>query len=185
MVTSTVCRTSTRPWPRQCGHGSSTTRPSPRHCGQAAAVVTWPKIDCMVRRTCPAPWHVGHCFASVPARAPLPWHSSHWPARGTSMVRLPPNTTSSNVISMFMRRSAPRCGPLRPRRRPAPPPKNMSKRSKAESKENDPKSGGMPPAACPNASYRWRLSGSLSTEYASPISLNRSSAALSPSLRSG
>src|SRR6056297_1972603 len=77
IVTFTRWRFLTTPCPLQVEHGLSTTVPSPLHVGQTDATEKKP----LLRRTCPAPPHVGHVLRPEPEAAPVPLHASHGASR--------------------------------------------------------------------------------------------------------
>jgi hypothetical protein len=194
-----------RPLPWHTGHGSSTTRPRPRQVRQGSENANAP----WARLVVPVPPQVGHTWGDVPARAPVPWQAAHGACVVMRIGTVTPWTASVKRSVTSLSTSAPRRGacvrvrpapPNRPPNRsprppPAPPaPPNRSPRSKPTPPVPRPPRGPPPGVVnrnCPEpnssraSSYSLRLDGSDRTPYASPISLNRSSAAGSPLFWSG
>jgi hypothetical protein len=173
----------TWPVPAQLPHGSLTTWPVPPQRPHVRRIAKNP--CCIVIWPCPL--QAPHRSGRVPLRAPVPEQSGHTPVRGTTISFSAPKTASSKVTVRLYRRSAPR----RERPPPPPPPNIPPKKSLMMSSTPNPEKSPKPPNPCPvgpawpKRSYCCRFSGSERTEYASLISLNRSSADLSPGFRSG
>src|SRR6185437_9132493 len=142
--------------------------------------------------------HTGHTLGLVPALAPVPWQVGHALEVGTASGTCAPLTAWSKVSDTSVSRSRPRgaarpertspCRPPGPRWAPPPLPNRFDKMSE-KLPENAPGSKPPPPVPKLNGpvprSYALRLSESDSTSCACEISLKRSSAFLSPGLRSG
>src|SRR5580693_10601181 len=191
-----------RPLPEPSGHGSSTTRPRPWHSLHGSEIPNEPRL----RFDWPVPLQVGQTFGMVPALAPVPWQMGHGPSPVSRSATVVPSIASLKLSVVSVSTSAPRrglfCAVVRlpppntppnrsPRRPPASPaPLKMSPRSKPP---KPPFCPGRLPAGTrkppPNSerasSYSLRRFSSDSTEYASEISLNRSSAEVSPLFASG
>ena len=141
-------------------------------------------------RTVPVPWQYVQVWGLVPSFAPLPWQVLHVSMREKVISRSQPKAASSKLISISLTTFWPFAGPLLRPDDDAPPPKKSPKISLKSPKPlkppppNPPKPAfglkfGSTPAK-PYWSYRAFLSASDRTSYASLISLNFSSAVLSP-----
>src|SRR5579862_410340 len=189
-----------RPLPEQDGHGSSTTRPRPRHSLHGSEIPNDPRF----RLDWPVPWHVGQTLGTVPALAPVPRQVGQAPSPTSRSATVVPSIASAKLRVVSVSTSAPRrglfCAVVRPpppntppnrspRRPPASPaPLKMSFRSKPNPPVlvRFPVGTRKPPGNIERASsYSLRRFSSDSTEYASDISLKRSSAEESPLLASG
>ena len=161
--------------------------------------VPWFRLDC------PVPAHTGQTRGTVPALAPVPRQVGHGPSPVSRSATVVPSIASPKLSVVSVSTSAPRRGrfwavfrlpppntpPNRsPSRPPASPaPLRMSFRSKPP---KPPVLGRVPvgtrkppPNSERASSYSLRRFSSDSTEYASEISLKRSSALASPWLESG
>src|ERR1700727_1550813 len=174
------------PVPLQVGHGSSITVPEPPQLEHGCVIE---KIPWLCAST-PRPWQTGQIFGLVPERAPLPWQVGQGCEVGTDNRTWVPRTASSKLSWTSDSRSRPRASAARwgPDRvaPPGPPPNRLERMSpKLPPKLEASKLGTPKPANAPPRSYSLRLSGSERTSCACEISLKRSSAFLSPGLRSG
>src|SRR3954447_6960125 len=177
-----------RPEPPQVGQGSSMIWPEPPHCEQGWLIENrpWPWFST------PRPSQRGQVVGEVPGLAPLPWHVAHRAALGTVTLIWAPLIAWSKLSGTSVSRSRPRtCWAWPPRPRLNMPPR-MSPKSKPPKlpawPAPAPAPKGLPPpkpAKAPPSSYSLRFSGSPRTSWAAEISLNFSSASLSPGLRSG
>src|SRR6478609_7814689 len=176
------------PEPAQVGQGSWMIEPLPPHCEHGWEIENspWP-WDSM-----PRPWQRGQTVGDVPGFAPVPWQVLHIAEVGTLSGICAPSTDWAKVIETSASRSRPRsargerarppCWPpvVRP---PAAPPNRLERMSENEPASNPP--GPAPNAPSPPRSYFLRFSASPRMSCAAEICLKRSSAALSPGLRSG
>src|SRR3954466_3046314 len=179
-----------RPEPPQVGQGSSMIWPAPPHCGQGWLIE---KRPCPCDST-PRPSQRGQVVGEVPGLAPPPLQVAHRAAFGTVTLIWAPLIAWSKLSETSVSRSRPRtCWAWgRPLPRLNMPPR-MSPKSKLPNPPACPAPepappNGLPPPKPPKApasSYSLRFSGSPRTSWAAEISLNFSSASLSPGLRSG
>src|SRR5580693_3670760 len=185
-----------RPLPEHSGQGSSTTRPRPRHSLHGSEIPNVPRF----LLDCPLPWQDGHTFGTVPALAPVPWQVGHAPSPVSRSATVVPSIASLKLSVVSVSTSAPRrgrfCAVVRPpppntppNRSPSRPPASPAPlKMSPRSKPPNPPCPGRCPAGTrkppPNieraSSYSLRRFSSDSTEYASEISLKRSSAFASP-----
>ena len=161
--------------------------PRPWHSEHVRWLCIRPNGVSWITASCPLPLHLWQVFTDEESFAPLPWQWSHSTSLRILIVFFVPKTASSKLIRMRCNKSSPWRGALGLRRDP-PPPKKLEKISPRSSKppENPEKPPPKPPkppcpappsnAAWPNWSYWAFLVSSLSTSYASEISLNLSSA---------
>src|ERR1700758_733840 len=164
-----------RPLPEQDGHGSSPTRPRPRHSWHGSEIPNdpWFRLDW------PVPAHTGQTRGTVPALAPVPRQVGPGPSPVSRSPTVVPSIASPKLSVVSVSTSAPRRGRFWavvrlprlntvPNRSPRPPPA--------------PPCGGPVGTRKPlpnserASSYSLRRFSSESTEYASEISLKRSSA---------
>src|ERR1700733_7614530 len=190
-----------RPLPVQAGQGSSTTMPRPWHSLHGSEIPNEPRF----LLDWPVPAHDGQTLGMVPALAPVPRQVGQGPSPGSRSATVVPSIASPKLSVVSVSTSAPRRGrfwavfllpppntpPNRsPSRPPASPaPLRMSFRSKPP---KPPVLGRVPvgtrkppPNSERASSYSLRRFSADSTEYASEISLKRSSALASPWLESG
>ena len=177
------------PEPPQVGHGSSIMVPAPPQFEQGCDMEKIPWLSVST----PRPLHTGHTLGEVPGLAPVPRQVAHGWDVGTARGTCAPSTAWSKLSDTSVSRSRPRATRAPPRAlppRPAPPapPPNRFERMSPNPEPNE--LGSNPPGMLkPNGpaprSYCLRFSGSESTSWACETSLKRSSARLSPGLRSG
>ena len=167
--------------------------PAPPHCGQGWLIEKKPWLWASM----PRPSQRGQVTGLVPGLAPLPWQVAQRSAFGTVTPIWAPLTAWSKLSWTSVSRSRPRtCWAWAP---PPRPPRlkieeKMSPKSApakppwappAPGPKGPPRPKPPAPANIPPASYSLRFSGSLRTSWAAEISLNFSSASVSPGLRSG
>src|SRR5690554_1307964 len=109
---------STRPWPRQLGHGSVTTVPVPLQWGHALTCIILPSRVFCITLIWPLPWQLEHWLRDVPALAPVPLHSSQAVRTRTEISLSVPNTASSKDRERSTPTSAPFFGCWRLLERP-------------------------------------------------------------------
>src|SRR6266567_3566637 len=188
-----------RPLPVHAGQGSSTTRPRPWHSLHTSDIPKEPRF----LLDCPVPWQDGHILGTVPALAPVPWQVGQGPSPVSRSATVVPSIASLKVSDVSVSTSAPRRARLwvvvrprlntPPKMSPRPPPSPVPLKMSPRSKPPNPPWPGRCPVGTrkppPNSerasSYSLRRFSSDSTEYASEISLNRSSAEASPLFASG
>src|SRR5579875_280474 len=177
------------PEPLQVGQGSSITVPEPWQLEHGWEIE---KIPWLWDST-PRPWQTGHTRGEVPGFAPEPWQVGHGWEVGTESETCAPPTACAKLSETSVSRSRPRVGAARAVRPPRPEPRAPAPPNRFErmSPKLPPNWLGSKPPAPPRPprigprSYARRLSGSDSTSCACEICLKRSSACLSPGLRSG
>ena len=181
----------TRPAPRQVVHGFVMTRPVPRHCGQVRATVKKPCWN----RTCPWPRHCGHVLGVGARRRARS-------AAGLAAL-LPRNLDGGlGAARRFLERDLEVVAEIGAALRPAAPAAAAEQVAEAEHVAEDvgevaelgedrrvepgARAGGRARRRRGRSDRRGRASrGRPGSAYASAASLNFSSAALSPGLRSG
>ena len=185
----TVC---VAPDPRQVGQGSSMTVPLPPQCEQGWEIENRPWLSAST----PRPWHPGQISAVVPGLAPVPWQVGHGADVGTASGTCAPSIDCSKVMPTSVSRSRP--GWPRWRAPPRPPPGRRAPAAAAEQVGQDVaepagERAGVE-AAEAGAAGRERtgaavvllaLLGVAEDVVGLGVSLKRSSASLSPLLRSG